>query len=119
MRPGARLPIDDDTRPQGTGWARRNPRDAEMPEIDNKLAAARALTNLAAKRRSAAAEDVEWLTQKGGLTAGQCEGGPVGRRVEREHGGRCCRFGTSTQSEASRSTVLHGRAAGGRSRLRG
>ena len=62
----ARLHADHDTLLQGTGWARRNARDAEVPEIGDELAAARALTELAGKLRAAAAEDVESIAQERG-----------------------------------------------------
>jgi hypothetical protein len=62
----ARLHTDDDTRLQGTGWARRNARDVEVPEVGDELAAARALTDLAAKLRDTAAEDVDYLIQERG-----------------------------------------------------
>ncbi|MGE5830077.1 MAG: DUF1876 domain-containing protein [Micromonosporaceae bacterium] len=55
----ARLHTGD--RPQlcGTGWAHRHPRDREVPEIGDELAAARALSELSHRLLSAAVEDIE------------------------------------------------------------
>jgi len=42
----------------GTGRARRNPSDLEVPEIGEEVAAARALRDLAARLLGAASEDI-------------------------------------------------------------
>jgi Domain of unknown function (DUF1876) len=55
----ARLHTGDRTELRGIGHALRHPRDREVPEIGDELAAARALSELAHRLLSAAAEDVE------------------------------------------------------------
>jgi Domain of unknown function (DUF1876) len=55
----ARLHTGDRTELHGTGHALRHPRDREVPEIGDELAAARALSELAHQLLSAAAEDIE------------------------------------------------------------
>lgn len=46
----------------GRGVARRNPRDNDIPEIGDELAAARALSELAHELLHSAAEDIEKST---------------------------------------------------------
>lgn len=48
----------------GSGSARRNPRDTEIPEIGDELATARALSDLAHKLLEATAEDIEAVTHE-------------------------------------------------------
>ena len=55
----ARLHTGDRTQLRGAGWAQRHPRDREVPEIGDELAAARALSELSHRLLSAAAEDIE------------------------------------------------------------
>ena len=62
-RAEARLKTADATH-VGTGTARRNPRDAEVPEIGDELAASRALSELAHQLLDAAADDIEAITQR-------------------------------------------------------
>jgi hypothetical protein len=61
-RAEARLHTGDDTQLLGVGTTRRNPHDAEVPEIGDEVAASRALADLAEKLRLAAAGDVETLS---------------------------------------------------------
>lgn len=61
----ARLHTGDPTDVRGVGNSSRNPRDPEVPEIGDELAAARALADLAAKLRAAAAEDIEAMSTEG------------------------------------------------------
>jgi len=63
-RAEARLKTADTTHLVGTGTARRNPRDVEVPEIGDELAAARALSELAHQLLDAAADDIEAITQR-------------------------------------------------------
>ncbi len=58
-RAEARLHAGDRTDIRGVGTSSRNPRDIDVPEIGDELAAARALANLAEKLRLAAAGDIE------------------------------------------------------------
>jgi hypothetical protein len=60
----ARLHTGDNTHLRGIGAAHRNPRDTEVPEIGDELAAARALANLAEKLLGAAAEDVDQVAEE-------------------------------------------------------
>lgn len=60
----ARLRTHDDTHLVGTGVAKRNPHDINVPEIGDELATARALSELAHKLLHAAAEDIEAITAK-------------------------------------------------------
>ena len=60
----ARLHTGDPTDVRGVGRSSRNPHDPEVPEIGDELAAARALADLAERLRSAAAEDVEAVTDE-------------------------------------------------------
>lgn len=60
-RAEARLHTGDRTDLTGTGWAYRNPRDREVPEIGDELAAARALSELAHQLLSAAADDIQQI----------------------------------------------------------
>lgn len=57
----ARLHTGDRTHLRGEGVARRNPRDEEVPEIGDELAAARALADLSHKLLDAAFDDIEDL----------------------------------------------------------
>lgn len=63
-RAEARLQTADATHLVGTGTARRNPRDVEVPEIGDELAASRALSELAHRLLDAAAEDIEGITHR-------------------------------------------------------
>jgi len=60
----ARLHTSDRTHLVGTGTARLNPRDRDVPEIGEELAAARALSDLAHKLVEAAASDIEGVTRQ-------------------------------------------------------
>ena len=51
-----------DTQLTGVGHARCNPRDADIPEIGEELAAARALNDLAHKLFDATVGDIEAVT---------------------------------------------------------
>ncbi|HEU5111385.1 MAG TPA: DUF1876 domain-containing protein [Micromonosporaceae bacterium] len=62
-RAEARLHTNDKTALRGIGTARRNPRDYEVPEIGDELAAARALFDLAHQLLEAAAVDLHELTR--------------------------------------------------------
>lgn len=55
----ARLRTRDATSLTGHGTARRNPRDPQVPEIGDELAAARALADLSHALLEAAAADLE------------------------------------------------------------
>lgn len=55
----ARLHTRDATQLRGTGTSRRHPRDREVPEIGDELAAARALSDLSHRLLLAAAADIE------------------------------------------------------------
>ncbi len=48
----------------GSGEARLNPTDRDVPEIGDELAVARALSDLAHRLLGAAAEDIESLTHE-------------------------------------------------------
>lgn len=63
-RAEARLRTGDHTHLTGVGTARRNPRDVNVPEIGDELAAARALAALARQMLHAAAEDIEDVTHE-------------------------------------------------------
>jgi hypothetical protein len=58
----ARLVTADRTDLTGTGTARLNPTDRNVPEIGDELAAARALSELAHRLLHAAATDIESVT---------------------------------------------------------
>jgi hypothetical protein len=60
----ARLHTNDKTQLVGRGTAHRHPDDAEVAEIGDELAAARALSNLAHELVHAAAADIEKITKK-------------------------------------------------------
>lgn len=60
----ARLHTNDKTHLVGHGDARRNPDDAEIAEIGDELAVARALSDLAHQLLHAAASDIEAITHK-------------------------------------------------------
>lgn len=49
----------------GSGEARRNPVDPDVPEVGEELAASRALSDLAHRLLEAAAGDIELITRKG------------------------------------------------------
>lgn len=61
-RATARLHTGAPTHLVGVGTARLNPADADVPEIGDELAAARALNDLAHKLLDAAAGDIERVT---------------------------------------------------------
>ncbi len=63
-RAEARLHTSDRTHLVGVGTARRNPRDVNVPEIGDELAAARALTDLGEILLRTAAEDIENVTHE-------------------------------------------------------
>jgi predicted transcriptional regulator len=63
-RATARLHTADDTRLSGTGTARLNPGDRNVPEVGDELAASRALSDLAHNLLECAAGDIEELTRK-------------------------------------------------------
>ncbi|MFD9890902.1 DUF1876 domain-containing protein [Amycolatopsis sp. NPDC059027] len=58
----ARLENPDHTGLVGTGLARLNPRDSDVPEIGDELAVSRALADLAHQLLDAAARDIEGVT---------------------------------------------------------
>jgi len=60
----ARLHTQDVTDLRGHGHARKHPKDANVPEIGDELAAARALSDLAHQLLHAAAEDIEDVTHQ-------------------------------------------------------
>jgi len=60
----ARLHTKDDTTLVGTGFARLNPTDRDVPEIGEELAAARALHDLADKLLGAAVGDISQMTNE-------------------------------------------------------
>ncbi|WP_202868429.1 DUF1876 domain-containing protein [Kribbella sindirgiensis] len=64
-RAEARLQTNDKTHLVGHGAAHRNPDDAEIAEIGDELAVARALSDLAHKLLHAAASDIEAITHQG------------------------------------------------------
>lgn len=55
----ARLHTDDDTHLIGTGRAKLNPADEDIPEIGDELAAARALNDLGHRMLLTAAADIQ------------------------------------------------------------
>ena len=60
----ARLRTEDATDLRGRGQARKHPKDLDVPEIGDELAAARALSDLAHQLLQAAADDIEAVTHK-------------------------------------------------------
>lgn len=58
------LTTDDGREVRGDGMARRNPADAEIPQIGDELATARALGELAHRLLEAAARDIERSTHQ-------------------------------------------------------
>jgi Domain of unknown function (DUF1876) len=60
----ARLHTADRTSLSGTGSARLNPADPDVPEIGDELAAARALSQLAHALLEAAADDIAAILHK-------------------------------------------------------
>ena len=63
-RAEARLHTSDATSLTGTGVARLNPADRNVPEIGDELATARALSELAHKLLDATADDIEAVTHQ-------------------------------------------------------
>jgi hypothetical protein len=63
-RAEARLHTQDATDLRGVGTATRNPKDVEVPEIGEELAASRALADLAAALRAAATSDIEQVSDR-------------------------------------------------------
>ena len=63
-RAKARLHNRDETRLVGVGLARLNPADANVPEIGDELAVARALTDLAHQLLEATVTDIETITHR-------------------------------------------------------
>jgi hypothetical protein len=63
-RAEARLHTDDPTNLIGIGTSRLNPTDADVPEIGDELAVARALSELAHLLLHAAVEDIAGVTQQ-------------------------------------------------------
>lgn len=63
-RATARLHNPDDTRLVGTGLARLNPADTNVPEIGDELAVARALSDLAHQLLDASVADIEAITHR-------------------------------------------------------
>jgi hypothetical protein len=60
----ARLHTQDPTDLRGHGHARKHPKDANVPEIGDELAAARALSDLAHQLLHAAADDIQGVTHE-------------------------------------------------------
>ena len=60
----ARLHTNDETDLVGRGTAHRHPDDAEVAEIGDELAVARALSNLSHELIHAAAGDIEQITKQ-------------------------------------------------------
>lgn len=63
-RATAQLRTRDRTSLTGTGTARLNPADPDVPEIGDELAAARALSELAHALLNAAADDISGVLHK-------------------------------------------------------
>jgi len=63
-RAQAQLHNRDETGLVGVGLARLNPADANVPEIGDELAVARALTDLAHQLLEATATDIETITHR-------------------------------------------------------
>jgi Domain of unknown function (DUF1876) len=63
-RAEARLISDEVAALSGEGMARRSPHDADIPEIGDEIAAARALSALAHRLLHVAAEDIEGVTHQ-------------------------------------------------------
>lgn len=61
-RAEARLEVTGRAAMVGTGTARRNPEDQQVPRIGDELAAARALSDLAHQLIGLAADDIERVT---------------------------------------------------------
>jgi hypothetical protein len=60
----ARLRPEENVTVTGTGTARLNPTDRDVPEIGDELATARALSDLAHRLLHIAAEDIEDITHE-------------------------------------------------------
>jgi hypothetical protein len=69
-RAEARLHTNDPTQLVGSGTAHRHPDDAEVAEIGDELAVARALSDLAHHLLQAAASDIEQITKKRAVLRG-------------------------------------------------
>ncbi|ORM36805.1 DUF1876 domain-containing protein [Williamsia sp. 1135] len=63
----ALLHARDDTDLVGIGFARRNPHDADVPEIGDELAASRSLSDLADQLLRASVADVADITHDHGV----------------------------------------------------
>jgi hypothetical protein len=63
-RATAHLKTGDQTSLSGTGSARLNPSDPDVPEIGDELATARALSDLAHNLLDAAADDISHVLNK-------------------------------------------------------
>ncbi|OQO94154.1 DUF1876 domain-containing protein [Saccharomonospora piscinae] len=63
-RAEALLRHGDGTTRTGTGLARRNPRDTDVPEIGDELAVARALADLSHQLLESTATDIEAVTHR-------------------------------------------------------
>lgn len=63
-RAEARLRPGEHSRLVGVGIAQRNPRDPNVPEVGDELAAARALSELAHRLMRTTAEDIEQITHE-------------------------------------------------------
>jgi hypothetical protein len=66
----ARLCTQSGTYLRGDGTSWRNPHDAEVPEIGDELAVARALSDLAHQLLDAAGDGIEQLTDRPGRVRG-------------------------------------------------
>lgn len=60
----AHLHTRDDTHLVGIGFARRNPHDADVPEIGDELAVSRSLSDLAEQLLRASVADVAGVTHQ-------------------------------------------------------
>lgn len=63
-RAEARLQAGGGTELAGTGMARLNPTDSDVPQIGDELATARALADLAHQLIEATADDIENVTKR-------------------------------------------------------
>jgi hypothetical protein len=59
-----RLHTDTDTHPVGTGHAKRNPVDRDVPAIGDEVAVARALGDLSRRMLVAATDDIAAVTHQ-------------------------------------------------------
>jgi hypothetical protein len=60
----ARMHTDTDSHPVGTGHAKRNPADRDVPAIGDEVAVARALSDLSYRVLLSAAEDISAVTHR-------------------------------------------------------